>query len=80
MRVVIQSTDTMLFEGDAEEVLLPTTAGGIGVRGGHTPLIPSLKPGENVVITKDTQKKIPITYGTAEVGANSVLVFLESEI
>jgi F-type H+-transporting ATPase subunit epsilon len=62
---------------EVEEVVIPTTAGGLGVRHGHLPLIAPLRPGE--VIFKGVEvPAITVTSGIVSVEPSRVRLLLDS--
>ncbi len=72
MLLKIYSLDGTVFEGEANEVSLPTTSGVITVLKGHIPLITTLKDGA----VKFSDQSIAIRGGFAEIGADKVVVLV----
>jgi len=69
-----------LYEGKAEEVILPTSTGEIGVLAGHEPLVTILVPGEVHIKTGEKELTIASCGGFAEIGPKEVKVMSDSAI
>ncbi len=74
MRIILQTPSETLFEGEVDELLLPTSGGNIGVRAGHTHLISPLVPGELQLINGASRQAYRISSGTVEVTSEMVTV------
>ena len=64
----------------ADEVRLPGSTGGFGIRPGHTPLVASLAAGELVYLTSGTAHRYAVGEGFAEVSNDQVRVLVEEAI
>jgi F-type H+-transporting ATPase subunit epsilon len=64
----------------ADEVRLPGSVGGFGVRPGHTPLVASLMPGELVYLAGGTPHRYAVGEGFAEVSDDRVRVLVEEAL
>ncbi len=77
MHVVLAKVDEILFEGDAQSLSAPATAGVMTVLPEHMPLVTTLKPG---VVTVHTQggeaKQFSIDGGILEVRHDGVTIIL----
>ncbi len=60
-----------------DEVRLPGSEGGFGVRPGHTPLVAALAAGELVYVNGGTQHRYAVGEGFAEVSDDRVRVLVE---
>ena len=67
IRCEIASQDRLVFEGDADIVVLPGAAGEMGVLPHHTPLLTTLKMGVIKVRLGDKEEIFTVTGGLAEV-------------
>ncbi len=72
MHLKIYSLEGTVFEGEANEVSLPTTSGMITVLKGHIPLITTLKEGT----IKWSDQSSHIKGGFAEIGGDKVVVLV----
>ena len=59
IRCEIVSQDRMVFEGDADMVLVPGSQGEMGILPNHAPLLSTLKFGVLRVRIKDRKKYLP---------------------
>ena len=75
MKVEIMTADGVLFEGNADEVLLPGVGGGLGIKKGHAPLVVALHLGGVIVVAGEKRQTIAILGGTASVSPAGVTVF-----
>jgi len=62
---------------EAEEVVIPTQAGGIGVRHGHIPLVAPLKAGA-ILFKGTTLPNLAVESGIVEVTPEKVRLLLDS--
>ena len=62
---------------ECDEVRLPGSEGGFGVRPGHTPLMALLKPGELVYVAGNDIHRYAVGEGFCEVAADRVRVLVE---
>ena len=72
--------ESIIFEGQAHEVILPTQNGQIGVLPDHEPLVTILKPGE--IFIRNTTETIHLASmgGFVEINNNVVKVLSDSAI
>ncbi len=73
----IVTPEQRVLSVEADEVRLPGSEGGFGVRPGHTPLVAALAAGELVYITGGTQHRYAVGEGFAEVSNDHVRVLVE---
>lgn len=76
MKLTVLTVDGPLFEGTADEILLPGVGGGLGVRAGHAPLVALLKQGEVVGINGQKREAIQTLSGTASITSQEVIVYV----
>jgi F-type H+-transporting ATPase subunit epsilon len=68
----------MVFEGDVDIVVLPGSAGEMGILPHHAPLLTTLKYGIVKVRTKDKEEIFAVAGGVAEVQPNIVTVLADA--
>jgi len=78
MLVKIISPDKTLFLAEAQELLLRTDGGELGILDNHAPLIGTLKAGIIRVRQGDVWKEIEGGKGLLEVQKNQVLILLDA--
>ena len=76
----IVTPEQRVLSVEADEVRLPGSEGGFGVRPGHTPLVASLAAGELVYITGGTPHRYAVGEGFAEVSEDRVRVLVEEAV
>ncbi len=64
----------------AEEVRLPGSKGGFGVRPGHTPFVASLEAGELIYLASGVTHHYAVGEGFAEVSEDRVRVLVEEAL
>ncbi|MEI6478073.1 MAG: ATP synthase F1 subunit epsilon [bacterium] len=79
LKITITTPDGLLFQGEADEVVVPTKSGMIGVRTNHLPLVSLLKPGQ-LEAKKDggPSHKFQVREGYVKVGPQEVSVIARS--
>jgi F-type H+-transporting ATPase subunit epsilon len=76
-RVDVITPEGPAYEGDAEIVVVPGTAGQLGIMANHAPLVTSLKPGELHVTDMQGQRhEFATDGGFVEVRKNETLVLV----
>lgn len=78
IRCEIISQDRMVFEGDADIVILPGTAGEMGILPNHAPLLSTLKYGILKVRYQGKEEIFTVAGGVVEVQPNLVTVLADS--
>jgi F-type H+-transporting ATPase subunit epsilon len=74
----VLAPDQSVFDGEANEVILPSTTGQLGVLPGHVSLITALDTGVLRLRDGDGWKAIALLGGFAEVEADEVTVLVNS--
>lgn len=74
----IVSQDRMVWEGDADIVVVPGVGGEMGVLPNHAPLLSTLKFGILKVRTKDQEQVFTIAGGVIEVQPDLITVLADS--
>lgn len=74
----IVSQDRMVWEGDADIVVVPGVGGEMGVLPNHAPLLSTLKFGILKVRTKDEEQVFTIAGGVIEVQPDLITVLADS--
>jgi len=67
-----------VYEGEAEEVILPSTTGQIGVLPGHISLVTAIDIGVLRMRTNSQWKSIALMGGFAEIESDEVIVLVNS--
>ena len=76
-RVDVVTPEGPVFEGEAEIVVVPGSAGKLGIMANHAPLVSSLKPGELHVTDMQGQRhEFATDGGFVEVRKNETLVLV----
>lgn len=78
IRCEIVSQDRMVFEGDADIVVLPGTDGEMGILPHHSPLLTTLKFGVVKVRTKQGEQIFAVAGGVAEVQPDLVTILADA--
>ena len=73
----VLAPDQSVFDGTAEEVILPSTTGLIGILPGHISLVTALDIGVMRVRTNGSWNSIALMGGFAEVEADDVTVLVD---
>ena len=74
MRVI--APDRTVWDDQADEVILPSTTGQVGILTGHAPLLTALDTGVLRVRSKNKWTPIALMGGFAEVEANEVTILV----
>ncbi len=72
----VLAPDQSVFDGSAEEVILPSTTGLLGVLPGHISMVTAIDVGVLRVLKNGTWNSIALMGGFAEVEANEVTVLV----
>jgi len=78
IRCEIASQDRLVFEGDADIVVLPGAAGEMGVLPHHTPLLTTLKMGVIKVRLGGKEEIVTVTGGLAEIQPQLVTILADA--
>jgi F-type H+-transporting ATPase subunit epsilon len=76
----IITPDQKVLSTEADQVVLPTEMGEIGILTGHVPLVTKLVAGELKVINDGATEFIAVDYGFAKILGNTVSVLTEAAI
>ena len=74
----VLAPDQSVFDGSADEVILPSTTGQLGILPGHVSLLAALDIGVLRVRAEGSWKSIALMGGFAEVEADDVTVLVNS--
>jgi|TARA_B110000046_G_scaffold141997_1_gene148785 F-type H+-transporting ATPase subunit epsilon len=77
MKVEIISPNKLIFEGEANSLLLPGKDGSFGVLNDHAPIISSLTEGSVKLSTDEGEKSYEINGGVVEVLKNKVIILAD---
>ncbi len=78
IRCEIASQDRLVFEGDADIVILPGAAGEMGVLPNHAPLLTTLNMGVIKVRLGATEEIFTVTGGLAEVQPTIITILADA--
>lgn len=78
IRCEIVSQDRMVFEGDADIVVLPGTDGEMGILPNHSPLLTTLKFGFVKVRSKQSEEIFAVAGGVAEIQPDIVTILADA--
>ena len=78
LNLKVLSPDKSVFDGTAEEVILPSTTGLLGILPGHISMVTAIEIGVMRVRTNDSWNSIALMGGFAEVESNEVTVLVNS--
>ncbi|MDP3948941.1 MAG: F0F1 ATP synthase subunit epsilon, partial [bacterium] len=76
MHIIIAKVDETYFDGEADSMTVPGTAGEMTVLPKHMPLITTLKPGSILLRNGDEEKEFPVDGGVVEVRRDGATVVL----
>ncbi|MFN5118910.1 MAG: ATP synthase F1 subunit epsilon [Cyanobacteriota bacterium] len=72
----VLAPDKSVFDGNADEVILPSTTGQVGILTGHVSMLTALESGVLRVREGNSWQSIALMGGFAEVEANEVTVLV----
>ena len=78
IRCEIVSQDRMVFEGDADIVIVPGSLGEMGILPGHAPLLSTLELGVICVKNGDQEEVFTVTGGFIEVQPDIVTIMADA--
>jgi F-type H+-transporting ATPase subunit epsilon len=78
IRCEIVSQDRMVYEGDADMVLLPGTEGEMGILPDHAPLLTTLKFGIVRVRTQGQESVFTVAGGVAEIQPEIITILADA--
>ena len=75
MNVAVVSPESVLFEGEATQVITRTSEGDVAFLGGHAPFVGALAEGETrIYLTDGSVQTFDISGGFVEVSNNTVSI------
>ena len=74
----VLAPDQSVFDGSADEVILPSTTGQVGILTGHVSMLTALDSGVLRLREGNTWTSIALSSGFAEVDANEVTVLVNA--
>ena len=74
----VLAPDQSVFDGSADEVILPSTTGQVGILTGHVSMLTALDSGVLRLREGNTWQSIAVSGGFAEVDANEVTVLVNT--
>jgi F-type H+-transporting ATPase subunit epsilon len=78
IRCEIASQDRLVYEGDVDIVVLPGSAGQMGILPNHAPLLTTLNMGVIKVRTGDQEEIFTVTGGVAEVQPQIITILADA--
>ncbi len=78
IRCEIVSQDRLVYEGDADIVIVPGSLGEMGILPGHAPLLSSLDMGVIRVKTEESEEVFTVTGGFIEVQPDIVTIMADA--
>lgn len=78
IHVEITSQDRSVYSGDADIVVVPGSAGEMGILPHHSPLLSTLKYGVIKVRTKDEEQVFTVAGGIVEVQPDQVTILADA--
>ena len=80
LQVLVINPDDVVFDGEAEYVLAPTTKGTVGILPGHTPLFAEVTQGEIIIShASGEDEKFSVDSGILKVRADTVTILIGLE-
>lgn len=76
LRVKVIAPDTIVWDAEAEEIILPSSTGQLGILTRHIPLLTALDVGVMRVRIKKEWKPIILLGGFAEINDNNVTILV----
>lgn len=74
MHIELITPEETAYEGEADSVTIPTTAGEITVLAGHIPLVGVIAPGTMIVRLKGEEHYFAVSRGVVEVEPQSIRI------
>ncbi|MFN2176727.1 MAG: ATP synthase F1 subunit epsilon [Anaerolineales bacterium] len=78
IRCEIVSQDRMVFEGDADIIIVPGESGELGILPNHAPLLSTLKMGIIKVRSKDKEEDFTVSGGIVEVQPDIITILADA--
>ncbi|MEK7571585.1 MAG: ATP synthase F1 subunit epsilon [Patescibacteria group bacterium] len=80
MQLEIVTPEKKTYNGEADEVVVNTSDGQIGILPGHMNLFTKILPGEVIIKAKDKEQFLAITGGFLEVSNNKITILADYAI
>ena len=80
LAIEIVTPEQRVLTTECDEVRLPGSEGGFGIRPGHTPLVASLVAGELIYVSGGTEHRMAVGEGFAEVSNDRVRILVEEAV
>ena len=77
LSIEIVTPEQRVLTTECDEVRLPGSEGGFGIRPGHTPLVAALAAGELVYVSGGAEHRYAVGEGFAEVSNDRVRILVE---
>jgi len=77
LSIEIVTPEQRVLTTQCDEVRLPGSEGGFGIRPGHTPLVAALAAGELIYVSGGTEHRFAVGEGFAEVSNDVVRILVE---
>ena len=78
--IEIISPDQTILKQEANEVIIPSYEGQMGILNNHIPLITFLRPGVIIIKKNEIEKKFYVEEGTVEFSNNNLLILTSTAI
>ena len=78
--IEIISPDQTILKQEANEVIIPSYEGQMGILNNHIPLITFLRPGIIMIKKNEIEKKFYVEEGTVEFSNNNLLILTSTAI
>nr|YP_009398909.1 ATP synthase CF1 subunit epsilon [Cliftonaea pectinata]ARW68105.1 ATP synthase CF1 subunit epsilon [Cliftonaea pectinata] len=76
LKIRVIAPDKIVWDADAEEIILPSSTGQLGILSGHIPLLTALDIGVMRVRINNEWKPIILLGGFAEINNNTVIILV----
>ena len=80
LSIEIVTPEQRVLTTECDEVRLPGSEGGFGIRPGHTPLVAALTAGELVYVSGGAEHRFAVGEGFAEVSNDRVRILVEEAV
>lgn len=80
LKLQVITPEKIIFEGDVDEIMVPTPNGQIGILPHHITLLSQVSDGELVIKKGNNNHHIAVTGGFLEVGNNSATILADYAI
>src|SRR3989344_5941063 len=77
MKLTIATPERKTYDGEIDQITIPTPDGQITVLPGHTSLVTQLKPGELILKEGNKEINLAVGYGFAEINSKQVSVLTD---